>query len=162
MSETKIKKYESVKTYVSAIIEAPVPQLWAVLENFESIPRYYPTITSCEIEGGKSGKESGAVRVCEGRDPNLGEGIQRWRETLLAMSAKDFSMSYDFVTRKLDPFKNYVATTRLRPVTDSGFTFIEWSSEVEVADELGGQMGPWLQRIYTDCILGLRRLLLPM
>lgn len=111
-----------VKVRQSTIIDAPIDDVWAILRDFNSHERWHPAIAFSEIEGGDPVDAVGAVRHFR-----LADGGEL-REQLLALSDKDRRLSYCLLEAPL-PLMGYVASVRLKPVTDGDATFWEWSSE---------------------------------
>ncbi|UDL92369.1 SRPBCC family protein [Mesorhizobium sp. PAMC28654] len=113
-----------VKVRQSTIIDAPIDDVWAILRDFNSHDRWHPAIAFSEIEGGDPVDAVGAVRHFR-----LADGGEL-REQLLALSDKDRRLSYCLLEAPL-PLMGYVASVRLKPVTDGNATFWEWSSEFQ-------------------------------
>ncbi|MCV3205566.1 zinc-binding dehydrogenase [Mesorhizobium sp. YC-39] len=111
-----------VKVCQSTIIDAPIDEVWAILRDFNGHDRWHPAIAFSEIEGGEPVDAVGSVRHFRLKDG--GES----REQLLALSDKDRRLSYCLLEAPL-PLMGYVASVRLKPVTDGNATFWEWRSE---------------------------------
>ncbi|TPL75966.1 zinc-binding dehydrogenase [Mesorhizobium sp. B2-3-15] len=111
-----------VKVCQSTIINAPVEDVWSVLRDFNGHERWHPAISFSEIESGDPADAIGAVRHFR-----LTDGSEL-REQLLALSDKDRRLSYCLLEAPL-PLMGYVASIRLKPVTDGNAAFWEWSSE---------------------------------
>ncbi|WP_137932552.1 zinc-binding dehydrogenase [Mesorhizobium comanense] len=111
-----------VKVCQSTIIDAPVDEVWAILRDFNGHDRWHPAIAFSEIEGGDPVDAVGSVRHFR-----LNDGGEL-REQLLALSDKDRRLSYCLLEAPL-PLMGYVASLRLKPVTDVDATFWEWRSE---------------------------------
>jgi NADPH:quinone reductase len=106
----------------STIIEAPVDAVWAVLRDFNSHERWHPAVAASQIEQRRASDEVGCVR-----DFRLAEGGAGLREQLLAVSDRDFTLTYCILDAPF-PLEGYVATIRLKPVTDGDRTFWSWES----------------------------------
>jgi NADPH:quinone reductase-like Zn-dependent oxidoreductase len=108
----------------SAIIAAPVANVWATLRDFNGHDRWHPAVASSEIEDGREGDHVGAVR-----DFRLADG-GRIREQLLALSDAETSFSYCILEApaRLD---GYVAHVRLRRVTADDTCLWEWRATFE-------------------------------
>lgn len=113
-----------VRVCQSTIIEAPIDEVWAILRDFNGHDRWHPAIAFSEIEGGEPVDAVGAVRHFR-----LNDGGEL-REQLLALSDKDRRLSYCLLEAPL-PLMGYVASLRLKPVTDGNATFWEWRSEFQ-------------------------------
>ena len=107
------------KAYASTVLHAPARDVWAVVRDFNGLPVWNPGVTDSEIEDGKAADQVGCVRSF-----HLQDGAHL-RERLLAFSDLDMSMTYNF---EKTPFavRNYLATLRLAPITDSDRCFAEW------------------------------------
>jgi hypothetical protein len=116
------------KVYVSAVIEAPTERIWAILRDFNALPRWVPAVAQSRIEQGWPPDRVGCVRAFTLKDGG------RLREQLLALSDYDCSVTYSILESPM-AVQNYVATLRLFPVTDSGATFAEWSAEFDCAPD---------------------------
>ncbi|UVK44163.1 zinc-binding dehydrogenase [Mesorhizobium sp. AR07] len=111
-----------VRVCQSTIIDAPIEEVWAILRDFNGHDRWHPAIAFSEIEGGEPVDAVGSVRHFR-----LADGGEL-REQLLALSDKDRRLSYCLLEAPL-PLMGYVASVRLKPVTDGNATFWEWRSE---------------------------------
>ncbi|WP_127142570.1 SRPBCC family protein [Pelagibacterium montanilacus] len=116
------------RVYVSAIIDAPIEAAWAVLRDFNALPRYHRFFATSEIEDGLPSDRIGCVRNFHSHD---GGHI---REKLLTLSDREYRCCYEILEATL-PVENYVAEMTLRPVTEGNRTFGEWWAEYEVSDE---------------------------
>src|SRR5260370_20516550 len=122
----------------SAVIDAPIERVWAVLRDFNSHTAWQPGVAESEIEGGEPSDQIGCVRRFTLRD---GHHI---REQLLALSDRDHVSTYCILDASV-PLRRYVATLQLKRVTDGERTFWHWQStfdappgrERELAD-MGG------------------------
>lgn len=108
----------------SAVIPAPLVDVWAILRDFNGHDRWHPAVATSRIEDGRPADLVGAVR-----DFRLADG-SRLREQLLALSDRDTSLAYCLLEAPL-PLHGYVAHLRLRPVTLDGHTFWEWRSRFD-------------------------------
>jgi NADPH2:quinone reductase len=111
-----------VKVVQSTVIDAPVEAVWAILRDFNGHDRWHPAIASSEIDGGEPVDAVGSVRHFR-----LSDGGE-FREQLLSLSDQERTFTYCLLESPL-PLMGYVASIRLRPVTDTGATFWEWRSE---------------------------------
>lgn len=126
------------KPYASAIISAPVDEVWAVVRDFNGLPGWHPAVASSELSG-DAGDHIGVSRNLV-----LADG-GRIVEKLIAADDAARSYTYDIVE---SPFavRRYRATIRFTPVTATGQTFGEWWTEydAEAADE------PNLTKTFAD------------
>ena len=114
-----------IKVTRSALIDAPVDTVWEVLRDFNSHVEWHPSIERSEIEAGEPPDRIGCVRNFRLRDGN------ELREQLLALSDRDYVSTYCILDATL-PMRRYVATLRLKPVTDGDRTFWHWQSTFDV------------------------------
>ena len=137
----------------STIIEAPVDAVWAVLRDFNSHESWHPAVAASRIEERRGADEVGCVR-----DFRLAEG-GALREQLLALSDRDRTLTYCILDAPM-PLEGYVATIRLKPVTDGDRTFWSWEGQFSApatrADELARLVG---EGIYEAGFAAMRRLL---
>ncbi|MFO1037922.1 MAG: SRPBCC family protein [Geminicoccaceae bacterium] len=108
----------------SAVIDAPVDEVWSILRDFNGHDRWHPAVATSRIEGDEPSDSIGAVR-----DFRLADG-SRLREQLLALSDRERSFTYCILEAPL-PLLGYVAQVKLRPVTDGDRTFWEWRSRFD-------------------------------
>ena len=108
----------------STIIDAPVEVVWRILREFNGYDRWHPAVERSEIEDGLPSDLVGAVR-----DFRLTDG-SRIKEQLISLSDRDRSFVYCILEATM-PLMGYVATVRLRPVTETNATFWEWRSRFD-------------------------------
>jgi NADPH2:quinone reductase len=111
-----------VKIVRSTVIDAPIDEVWQLLRDFNGHDSWHPAVTVSRIEERRSADEIGCVR-----DFALAAG-GAIREQLLSLSDRDYSFAYCILDAPL-PLDGYVATVRLKPVTDTNRTFWHWQSE---------------------------------
>jgi len=109
----------------SAVIDAPIERVWAVLRDFNSHSAWHPAVGPSAIERGEAPDQVGCVR-----DFSLKDG-HHIREQLLALSDRDHVSTYCILDATL-PMRNYVATAQLKRVTDGDRTFWHWESSFDV------------------------------
>ena len=109
----------------SAVIDAPIARVWEVLRDFNSHWAWHPAVGKSQIENGEPADQVGCVRNFFLKDGN------HIREQLLALSDRDHVSTYCILDATL-PMKHYVATLRLKRVTDSDRTFWHWQSTFDV------------------------------
>ena len=109
----------------SAVIDAPIERVWAVLRDFNSHSAWHPAVGPSEIEHGEPSDQIGCVRSFTLKDGN------QIREQLLALSDRDYVSTYCILDATL-PMRNYVATVQLKRVTDGDRTFWHWESTFDV------------------------------
>jgi len=133
----------------STIIDAPVDQVWAFLRDFNAHERWHPAVAESRIESGRRADQVAAVRNFELRQGG------RLREQLVALSDRTHTLSYCILDAPL-PLFGYVATMRLKPVSDGNRTFFEWSSDFETPlgreDELARLVGEQIYEAGFDAV----------
>ncbi|HEX2333774.1 MAG TPA: SRPBCC family protein, partial [Burkholderiales bacterium] len=109
----------------SAVIDAPIERVWAVLRDFNSHSAWHPAVGESRIERNEPADQVGCVRNFFLKDGN------HIREQLLALSDRDYISTYCILDATL-PMRNYVATVQLKRVTDGDRTFWHWESTFDV------------------------------
>ena len=117
----------------SAIIDAPIDRVWAILRDFNSHTAWHPVVAESAIENDEPSDQVGCVRNFTLKDGN------HIREQLLALSDNDYVSTYCILDATL-PMSRYVATLKLTPVTDGNRTFAEWWAEFDCAPDREGQL----------------------
>ena len=109
----------------SAVIDAPIDRVWAVLRDFNSHSAWHPAVGDSRIERNEPADQVGCVRNFFLKDGN------HIREQLLALSDSQYLSTYCILDATL-PMRNYVATVQLKKVTDGDRTFWHWESTFDV------------------------------
>jgi NADPH2:quinone reductase len=109
----------------SAVIDAPIGRVWEVLRDFNSHWAWHPAVGESAIENGEPADQVGCVRNFFLKDGN------HIREQLLALSDAEHVSTYCILDATL-PMQRYVATVRLKRVTDGDRTFWHWQSTFDV------------------------------
>jgi uncharacterized protein YndB with AHSA1/START domain len=112
--------------YRSAVIDAPADKVWALIRDFNGLPKWHPAIGKSAIEGGLAGDRVGCVRrFTLKKDGGL------LREKLLTLSDSTRELTYNILVSPM-PVANYVATMRVTPITVANRSFAEWWAEFDV------------------------------
>jgi hypothetical protein len=114
------------KVYRSAVIDASADRVWALVRDFNALPKWHPAIAESAIEGGLPSDQVGCIRRFTLRSDG---GLLR--EQLLALSDLDRTCTYNILISPM-PVANYVATLRFTPITAGDKTFAEWWAEFDV------------------------------
>jgi NADPH:quinone reductase-like Zn-dependent oxidoreductase len=109
----------------SAVIDAPIDRVWAVLRDFNSHSAWHPAVGESRIERNEPADQVGCVRNFFLKDGN------HIREQLLALSDLDHISTYCILDATL-PMRNYVASLQLKRITDGDRTFWHWESTFDV------------------------------
>jgi NADPH:quinone reductase-like Zn-dependent oxidoreductase len=137
----------------SAVIDARIDQVWAVLRDFNSHDRWHPAVARSRMESDLDGDVVGGVRRF-----SLTDGAE-FREQLLRLSDREHTFSYCILDSPW-PLFDYVATVRLKPVTDGGRTFWDWRSQFRAPDHRAAELENLIgQKIYEAGFSGLRTFL---
>lgn len=106
----------------SIIINAPISKVWDTIKNFHDMSWADNVIETCEAVGSPGGNEAGAKRILNGA----------FHETLLECNEREHRIRYSIDDGpspvSANEVKNYIGQIRLKPVTLSATTFVEWSS----------------------------------
>jgi hypothetical protein len=137
----------------SAIIDAPIAAVWKVLRDFNSHTLWHPRVITSGIEESMPADAAGCVRRFR-----LVDGAEL-REQLIALSDRDHSFTYCILDAPI-ALLDYVATVRLRPVTDGDRTFWEWRSTFHAPPGQDAELARMVAHdIYDAGFEGLRRFL---
>ena len=138
------------QVYVSTVLPVPIDVVWQTIRDFNALPAWHPLIESSQIEGGLSGDCVGATRSF-----TLNDGA-RIRERLLALSDVDRFCTYQIVEAPIQ-VEDYVATIRLRPITDGNQTFAEWFATFHALPETRAETVGLVKNIFTVGFSGLNK-----
>ena len=111
------------KVYVSAIIHAPIEEVWSKVRDFNNLPEWHPKFSRSHIENNQPSDRIGCIRNFD-----IAGGGGTIRERLLMLSDLDHSFTYCILTSPL-PVQDYVASLQLLPVTSGSMTFGIWTAE---------------------------------
>lgn len=135
-----------IKVCSTVIINVSVDDVWNKVKNFNGLPDWHPAATDSNIEPGHNAGEVGCVRNFA-----LTDGTGRIRETLLAISEIEKSLTYDMQLGGPLPFVDYVSTMTFEGITNKNQTFAKWTAEFSVSD---GQIEHWENFVANDVFLG--------
>jgi NADPH:quinone reductase len=137
----------------SAVIDAPIDRVWAVLRDFNSHERWHPAVARSRMENDLDGDVVGGVRRY-----SLTDGAEL-REKLLRHSDRETIMTYCILDAP-HPLADYVATVRLKPVTDGNRTFWDWRAQFRAPDHHAAELENLVGRqLYEAGFTGLRTFL---
>jgi NADPH:quinone reductase-like Zn-dependent oxidoreductase len=133
----------------SAVIDAPIDRVWAVLRDFNSHDRWHPAVSCSRMENDDAGDVVGGVRRF-----SLSGGAEL-REQLLSHSDREYTFAYCILDSPL-PLFDYMSTVRLKPVTDGNQTFWDWRSQFRAPDDRAAELKNLVgQQIYQTGFGGL-------
>ena len=115
----------------STVIDAPLEDVWAWLDDFTSWHVWIPRIDKTVMDEGLTQGPVGSVRIMHREDGTV------IREKLVMKDDLHHTMAYAFEGPHPYPVRRYVGTVRLEPVTTTGATFVHWSGDfdTDAADE---------------------------
>src|ERR1700740_817577 len=100
-----------IRVRQSAVIDAPIERVWAVLRDFNSHSAWHPAVGPSAIERGEAPDQVVCVR-----DFTLKDG-HHIREQLLALSDRDHVSTYCILDATL-PMRNYLASLQRKRLND--------------------------------------------
>ncbi len=109
-------------TYQTAIIPAPVSEVWKQFSDFHAFPFSKSVITKIEKVGDKPGTEIGAKRILN----------DAFHETLVEYKPDEYKLSYSIDDGPSPVSKqevaNYIGVIQLSKDPEGNGTLVEWSS----------------------------------
>ncbi|QGU86290.1 SRPBCC family protein [Erwinia sorbitola] len=112
-------------SYASRTIAADPQAIWALIADFNGLPKIHPGISKSELEAGATQSEPGVVRKL-----TLPDGFVR--EKLLKLDAENLELHYAIIDGTM-PVKDYVAVIKLTP-QGKGSTLAEWWADFTVLE----------------------------
>ena len=109
-------------TNQSIIVDAPITDVWAKINNFHDMSWAPNVITKIEKIGNVDGKKTGARRILN----------DAFHETLVEVVDDEFMMKYSIddgpspVSR--NEVSDYFGIIKLSPTTDANRSLVEWTS----------------------------------
>lgn len=133
--------------YNTTVVKAPLGEVWKRLRDFHDLSWAEGVIESNEIIGEFPGYQGGAKRVLNGV----------FHETLLDLDDEKHSFRYQITDGpgplSREKVKGYIGQVRVSPVTDEGFTFVEWTSHWEASE---GGVAEFCDPIYSALLGALK------
>lgn len=138
------------RPYASALIPAPVEQVWGVVRAFDGLADWHPTFEASVLDSG-SAAEVGAIRRL-----TIAGGGGTVVERLLALDDLDHRFTYEILE---SPFaiRRYVSTMQLMPVTDTGQAFGHWWSEYDAEGAAEAELTALFSGLYADGFAALKK-----
>jgi hypothetical protein len=134
--------------YNSTTINGSIDQVWEMIKNFHQLDWAAPVVVKVDVVGDLPGSQVGAKRILN----------DAFHETLLSVDSVNYRMSYSIDDGPGPTAKgevtNYIGRVELFPVTDTGDTFVKWTSEFDSADE--AQVADFCNPIYSGLLAALK------
>ncbi|SSW62900.1 SRPBCC family protein [Achromobacter agilis] len=111
--------------HVSAIVHAPLQEVWARFRDFDGLAGWHPGIAQSRLEEGGRHDAVGSVRYLTLKPSGF------VRERLLMLDDPGTALRYSIIETDL-PMRDYVAGVSLHPITESGHTLVEWWADFRV------------------------------
>ena len=113
------------EVFVSQVVDAQIERVWAIIRDFNSLPKWLPTAASSTIEGDQPADRVGIVRRVLLRTGGV------MRERLIGLDDLRHSCSYQIIESAL-PVENFIATLSLVRVSVTDQTFVQWRARFDV------------------------------
>jgi len=113
----------------NSVINAPLDEVWAIIRDFNGMPKWHPLVIGSKIENNEPADKVSCVRVLTNKSG------QKIKEKLLALSDIDHTYSYSIEEATKAPIEDFIATMQLLQITDGDCTYIEWTAEFDCAPE---------------------------
>lgn len=134
--------------YNSTVINAPTDQVWKKLRDFHDMSWAAGVIESSTAVGSKGPSEPGAQRILN----------NAFHETLKEIDDQTRSLRYSIddgpAAISKDNVRGYIGEVRVFDVTDTGGSFILWTSEWEAS---GGGVAEFCNPIYQALLSALKK-----
>jgi hypothetical protein len=127
------------KAFYSIVLDHPADEVWEVIRPFGHYA-WAGVESEVVLEDGKRDDQVGAVR-------RIGAGESARRQKLLAHSDLERSYTFCFVGAAPLPVDNYVATIRVRPIAETGQSYVEFSATFDCALE---ERARWIGSLEHD------------
>lgn len=141
--------------HVSAVIRAPIAQVWSVIRDFNALPHWHPMMSTSRIEEGLGGTSVGCIRNFQ-----LKDGGATLRERLLTLSDLQHSVTYEMLDSPM-AVSNYVATLRLLPITTTNHTLGDWQASFTAPPDQEREIVALVERVFAEGLQHVDRLLTP-
>lgn len=136
------------KVYCSAVLPAPVEQVWPLVRDFDGMPAWHPGVTASRIEDDRPADVVGCIRAI-----SLADGVPL-RERLLGLDDLDHALVYAIVESPL-PMVNHLSELRLRPVSVDDTTYAQWVGRFDSPADDEAAMHDAVSGLYTQGLAAL-------
>lgn len=114
-------------TYNSIVIDASADQVWSTIRNFNDMSWAEGIVETLESVNGRSGTEVGAKRLLNGA---ITETLQSFDDDSMTFT---YSIDEGPDVLSSDVMQGYIGRAHVAPITATGQSFVEWSSDWENA-----------------------------
>ncbi len=143
-------KNTKCSVYTSSVIDAPVDKVWLLTRDFGGFSTWHSAVSRSFIEGDDPPDRVGCIRRFT---LVTGETV---RERLLALCDVERVFRYALLDGPL-PLRDYVATFRLRPVTEGDRTFISWKAKYYTHADAGVSIRSRIEDLFQQGFDTLKR-----
>lgn len=132
----------AVKT--TAIIDAPIDRVWAMISDFRGLMRWHPMVLKCEATGSRRG----ATRKVH---------FDGWWATELLSDIDDAAHTLNYlITDSSRPINIGASGCMALSATEDGSTYLEWTTRQAPDSPDGGQLEAQLAEYYPVRVNHLR------
>jgi uncharacterized protein YndB with AHSA1/START domain len=132
-----------VYVYYSRVLDAPVGDVWAVVGDFASLPRWCPMVDSSDLSEGGAPRQVGTVGL----------------EKLTELSDRDRRVVYDIIGGD-PPVHDFTAVITVHEVSECNRSFVAWSATFDATRDAGA-VADWVRTgIFQTCLAELERVLI--
>jgi uncharacterized protein YndB with AHSA1/START domain len=141
-----------VYVYYSRVLDAPADDVWEVVGDFASLPRWCPMIDSSDLSEGGGPKQVGTVRTNHFSDGTVGI------EKLTELSDRDRRVVYDIIGGD-PPVDDFTAVITVHEVSEDNRSFAAWSATFGTTGHADA-VADWVRTgIFRTCLAELERVL---
>jgi uncharacterized protein YndB with AHSA1/START domain len=131
------------RVYSSTIVNAAPEKVWALVRDFNALPKWFPFIAASRLNDGDVPAMVGAERTLQARNGGV------VRERLLELS--DTEMRLSFLTFEgADLTLNYTGHMRVRPIVRGGGSFFEFYGVFDAAEGDVEKASSWLRNVIFE------------
>ena len=141
-----------VYVYYSRVLDAPAGDVWEVVSDFASLPRWCPFIDSSDLSEGGGPKQVGTVRTNHFSDGTVGI------EKLTELSDRDRRVAYNIIGGD-PPVDGFTAVITVHEVSESNRSFVAWSATFDATGD-ARPVADWVRTgIFRTCLAELEQVL---
>jgi uncharacterized protein YndB with AHSA1/START domain len=141
-----------VDVYYGRVLDAPVGDVWDVVSDFASLPRWCPMVDRSDLGEGGGPRQVGTVRTNHFNDGTVG------MEKLTELSDRDRRVAYDIIGGE-QPVEGYTAVITVHEVSEGNRSFVAWSATFDAVGDADA-VADWVRTgIFQACLAELERVL---